>query len=730
MLRFAAYLLVCIFLFAGSADLEAATKRVALVIGNSVYEHATPLTNPENDAKAVSEALVKLGFEVVRGTNLKHLDFAQIVGEFRKKLKDADSGVFFYAGHGLQVNGKNYLVPIDAQLEYEDSLEFEAVTLNAILRLMERETQTNIVFLDACRDNPLARNLASGMGTRSTAVGQGMARVEAGIGTMISFATQPGNVALDGSGNHSPFTAALLNHIETPGLDIANLMRAVRLEVLTSTGRKQVPWSNSSLTGSFFFKGKPNEKVSKNAIEQTYWQAIRSSQDKRLYEGYLKQFPEGEYVVAARGMIDEIDAAETVRLKARKEAEAKALAEAKARAKAEDQARAEAEARANAEAVARAEAEARTKAMEEAQKRLEAAVKARDIAEARIEAEAKARAEAEQRAKTEASARARAEAEAEARAKAVAEAQARAELEAKEREEAVARANQMAEARKKSESEAKARQEARAKEQAREQAAREQFAKVQAEKMAREEAEETKIAGLPAASVPQNASDLSLAVELAYWTSIKDLTDVRAVKSYLERYPKGQFANVARMALEQISLPGVPVTIETKDDAAKRAAKATKSELEYWENIKDEASTFPFETYLEEFPKGAFSDLAKIKLAVLKARTERSAEHKKKYPFDGLWRLEYQTNGRCRVKSGEYFVTIKNGKIWIGDPKGRLSKRGNFSLLAPANRSGWALFFHGQLKNNSGSGTFVSRRGKRVGKCGGRFKIALEDLAQ
>ena len=203
--------------------------------------------------------------------------------------------MFFYAGHGLQVHGRNNLAPVDALLEDEDSLEFEAVTLRAVLRLMEREERVNLVFLDACRDNPLARNLARGMGTRSTAIGRGLARVETGIGTLIAFATQPGNVALDGQGNHSPFTEALLHHIETPGLDIANLMRQVRLDVLTRTRRQQVPWNHSSLTGAFMFKDKPVEepKVDAKAVEMAMWLTASAAGTEQAYQLYLERYPEG-----------------------------------------------------------------------------------------------------------------------------------------------------------------------------------------------------------------------------------------------------------------------------------------------------------------------------------------------------------------------------------------------------------------------------------------------------
>ena len=230
-----------------------AAKRVALVIGNAAYEQIPALRNPKNDAEAVAATLGRLGFEVVKGIDLNHETFAQTVRDFSRDLSGADAAVLFYAGHGLRVNDRNYLAPIDAKLESEADLDFEMVQLETILTQMEREPRINIVLLDACRDNPLARNLARSMGTRSAAIGRGLARVETGIGTLIAFAAQPDNVALDGEGEHSPFTAALLQHMETPGLDIAVLMREVRQEVIAATSGKQVPWDHSSLTTNFEF---------------------------------------------------------------------------------------------------------------------------------------------------------------------------------------------------------------------------------------------------------------------------------------------------------------------------------------------------------------------------------------------------------------------------------------------------------------------------------------------
>ena len=247
-------LFVCLILagFAGSAE----ARRVALVIGNSAYEHASPLANPKNDANALAAALKRLDFEVVKGVDLKRSDFEKSVRDFARAIRGADTALLFYAGHGLQVGGRNYLAPVDARLSDEADLDFETLPLTTILKQMEREVKTSLVFLDACRDNPLARNLARSMGTRSASVGRGLARVDSGIGTLIAFATEPGNVALDGSGGNSPFTQALLKHIETPGLDIAQMMRRVRSDVMRSTAQRQVPWNNSSLTGDFYFAGK------------------------------------------------------------------------------------------------------------------------------------------------------------------------------------------------------------------------------------------------------------------------------------------------------------------------------------------------------------------------------------------------------------------------------------------------------------------------------------------
>ena len=232
-----------------------AEKRVALVIGNAAYVHAGKLANPKNDATDMAANLKALGFEVILGTDLDKRGLDGKVRDFARALETSGAGVFFYAGHGLQVGGQNYIIPVDAKLESERDLDFETVRLDFVLRQMElnRDQKTNIVFLDACRDNPLARNLARSMGTRSTNIGPGLAQVDAGVGTFVAFSTQPGNVALDGNGRNSPFASALTKRIKEPGRNLNAIMIDVRRDVLAATSGKQVPWDHSALTGDFFF---------------------------------------------------------------------------------------------------------------------------------------------------------------------------------------------------------------------------------------------------------------------------------------------------------------------------------------------------------------------------------------------------------------------------------------------------------------------------------------------
>ncbi len=268
-------LLLKLFLACGAVESQA--KRVALVIGNSAYKHAAQLANPKNDAVDIAAALKQVGFEVVKGFDLDRAGMHQVIRKFARALKQAKAGVFYYAGHGIQVEGKNYLVPTDAMLEDATGIDFELIQVGLVQRTMERTSKSNILFLDACRNNPLARNLARAMGTRSASIARGLAPIESGVGTLISFSTQPGNIALDGTGRNSPYAASLAQHLTMPGQDISSLLIKVRNDVIRATNHRQVPWEHTALTDQFFFSSKARVNSSPTRAKRAEMAALNSS---------------------------------------------------------------------------------------------------------------------------------------------------------------------------------------------------------------------------------------------------------------------------------------------------------------------------------------------------------------------------------------------------------------------------------------------------------------------
>lgn len=308
-------------LFAASALAE---RRVALVIGNGAYPKPMDLPNGPKDAKALALALERLGFEVVSGYDLPYAKLNDTLKDFSRKVSDADVGLFFYSGHGMQAAGENHLIPVDAKLKHAEDLDFETIKMSTILRQMLRGPKVKIVLLDACRDNPLAQQLArdSSPVTRSLAPATGLGRIEtvSASGTMIAFATAPGSVALDGDDRHSPFTAALLKHIESPDVDIDVMMKRVRGEVVTATGNRQEPFTESSLTTEFFLNGKApteaalpattNGTISKDTqtlLELAKWQAVEKSNKVEDYQNFLKQFPNGNFAKEARAKVEDLN---------------------------------------------------------------------------------------------------------------------------------------------------------------------------------------------------------------------------------------------------------------------------------------------------------------------------------------------------------------------------------------------------------------------------------------
>ena len=218
-------------------------KRVALVIGNSAYQNTPPLANPKNDANEMGKVLKRVGFDVDVVVDATKSQMDQALRRFGNKLDGSNAAVFYYAGHGIQVDGVNYILPVDASLKNERDLTWEASDLTTVLKQMEGRDRVNLLFLDACRDNPLSQTLARSMGeNRSASIGRGLAPMKANAGTLISYSTKEGEVAVDGKGKHSPYTEALLKHIETQGVEIGLLLRKVREEVIAATKNKQVPW--------------------------------------------------------------------------------------------------------------------------------------------------------------------------------------------------------------------------------------------------------------------------------------------------------------------------------------------------------------------------------------------------------------------------------------------------------------------------------------------------------
>ena len=236
----------------GLADDATAAERVALVVGNGAYQHTPSLANPTHDAEDVAKRLREVGFDVIVGTDLSRKALYDKVKGFGDASDRADVSLFYYSGHGMQMDGKNYLVPVDAALAHELDVSQQMVALDAVMSQMGGTT--NLVFLDACRNNPLAKPLATAMGiSRAVAANRGLAKVTVAGEALIAFATEPGGVAADGAGRNSPFTTALLQHMGEPGLSINDLLTRVNGAVRSATKNSQVPWHHASLARIFRF---------------------------------------------------------------------------------------------------------------------------------------------------------------------------------------------------------------------------------------------------------------------------------------------------------------------------------------------------------------------------------------------------------------------------------------------------------------------------------------------
>jgi hypothetical protein len=227
-------------------------RRLALVIGNANYINSNALRNPINDAEAVSSALKDVGFTVLKYLNADLKTMKKAMDIFGEKLQEYNVGLFYYAGHGMQVKGNNYLIPIDASLKVEQDVDYDCVDAGRLLGKMEAAgSKTNIVILDACRDNPFARSWEG----RSIGKGEaGLAFMNAPSGTIIAYATSPGKIAADGTGKNGIYTEAVLKYIKVPSISIEDFFKYVRVEVENKTNKTQTPWESTSLKGNFYFK--------------------------------------------------------------------------------------------------------------------------------------------------------------------------------------------------------------------------------------------------------------------------------------------------------------------------------------------------------------------------------------------------------------------------------------------------------------------------------------------
>lgn len=319
------FLALLLVSWSSSAD---AAKRVALVLGNGDYRHTVKLPNTRNDANVIANMLRAEGFQVISGTDLNRQSMGDKLADFAAAATDAEVALFFYAGHAIQVNGRNLMIPIDADIKSEIHAKTQTVDLDDVLSLSMNSAKAKIVLLDACRDNPFEEAIRRSLGpTRSLSVPKGLAEMKPAEGALIAFATSPGQTALDGKGGaNSPFTTALVRHLPTPGAEINTSLTKVRAQVYEDTGRQQLPWTNTSMTGLIYLSNKsspggevtaslsPSAPVTERPSasvaaapssgdregERMIWRSAEELKTESGYQLYIDRYPAGEFADMAR----------------------------------------------------------------------------------------------------------------------------------------------------------------------------------------------------------------------------------------------------------------------------------------------------------------------------------------------------------------------------------------------------------------------------------------------
>jgi len=314
----AIFLALCAACVALSTVSAKADRRVAFVVGNGAYQNVDALPNPPVDAKAMAALLRNAGFDVVEGINLGRDAMTARLREFALKTPGSEVAVFFYAGHGISVNGRNYTIPVDGDLKSEVDVKLgAAIDIDVTLDQTMADAKVKLVFLDACRDNPFAAKIRSASKTRSVVVGSGLAEMKSGEGTLIAFATGPGQTALDGdTGGNSPFTRALLAHIATPGVEIQQAMTQVRADVSAQTSKQQLPWGHTNLIGAVYLNPAaapvqtaaapadvssaapapaPGPVAAASETEIEFWRSIKDTRKQEELNAYLTNYPNGQF---------------------------------------------------------------------------------------------------------------------------------------------------------------------------------------------------------------------------------------------------------------------------------------------------------------------------------------------------------------------------------------------------------------------------------------------------
>lgn len=289
------------FVQAATGLVLGAERKVALVIGNSAYRHVPHLPNPRADALAMSQAFERLGFDVTLANDVDVTELRRRLADFALKSVGADISAIFYAGHGIEVDGQNYIIPVDARLKNVVVVGFELISLDTIISSMQPSKGLKLVFLDACRDNPFRQTMRKGSTTRS--IGRGLATVEPDSGMVISYAAKAGTIAYDGEGQHSPYTAALLKNMEEPGLELQFLFRRVRDEVIRKTKRQQEPFFYGSLPDREFYLNPPSINVGRKPLPKSSdvestdideaavaWRLVQGSADPEDIKAFLTQY--------------------------------------------------------------------------------------------------------------------------------------------------------------------------------------------------------------------------------------------------------------------------------------------------------------------------------------------------------------------------------------------------------------------------------------------------------